>query len=154
MKEILAYLEGVNERIKNILSAIEMGIITETTKSRLTELKSERKDLTSQIAKEEMKKPFLNKDRIVHWLSSFKNGNIHDVHYQQVLIDTLVNAVYVYDNDDGGRKIVIVFNSSKQNTAIINSSDIDHPTLLYSAYPNLLIYKNYCFGIVIKTGSR
>lgn len=93
---------------------------------------------------------FLNKDRIIFWVSSFKNGDIDDVHYQQVLIDTLVNSVYVYDNDKGGRKIVVMFNLSKQNTAVIKGSDIERSTPLYGAYPNHLIYTKECFGIVLE----
>ena len=61
----------------------------------------------------------------------------------------LVNSVYAYDNDDGGRKIVIMFNLSKQNTAVIKGSDIERSAPLYSAYPNHLIYTKDCFGIVL-----
>lgn len=140
--------KDLDKRIKNLLKAIEAGVITESTKQRLDELESERKDLEQQIAKEELKKPFLSKDRIVYWLSSFKNGDIDDVHYQQVLIDTLVNSVYVYDNSDGGRKIVVMFNLSKQNTAVIRSSDIERSTPLDRAYPNSLIYTKECIGLI------
>lgn len=128
LESLKSSLSDVEKKIKNILKAIEAGIITDSTKQRLDELESERKDLEGQIAKEEVKKPFLNKDRIIFWLSSFKNGDIDDVHYQQILIDTLVNSAYIYDNDDGGRKIVIMFNLSKQNTAVIKGSDIERST--------------------------
>ena len=50
-----------------------------------------------------MKKPLLTKERIVYWLTSFKSGNIEDIEYQRRVIDTLVNSVFVYDSDDGGR---------------------------------------------------
>lgn len=150
LESLKSSLSDVEKKIKNILKAIEAGIITDSTKQRLDELESERKDLEGQIAKEEIKKPFLNKDRIIFWLSSFKNGDIDDVHYQQILIDTLVNSVYVYDNDNGGRKIVVMFNLSKQNTAVIKGSDIEQSAPLYGAYPNYLIYTKECFGIVLE----
>lgn len=118
-------LKETNKKIKNIMSAIEQGIITPTTKERLEELEQERRDIEGQIAREEMKKPLLTKERIMYWLYSFKSGDIEDVEYQQRIIDTLVNSVYVYDDGNHGRKIVLTFNISGNNTITITSSDIE-----------------------------
>lgn len=118
-------LKETNKRIKNLMSAIEQGIITPTTKERLEELEEERRDLEGQIAREEMKKPLLTKERIMYWLESFKRGDIEDVEYQRRIIDTLVNSVYVYDDGDKGRKLVLTFNISGNNTLTISSSDIE-----------------------------
>ena len=118
-------LRDTNKKIKNLMSAIEQGIITSTTKERLEELEQERLNIECQIAREEMKKPLLSKERIVYWLTSFKSGDINDVEYQQRIIDTLVNAVFVYDNGDKGRKIVLTFNISGSNTLTIECSDIE-----------------------------
>lgn len=118
-------LKETNKRIKNLMSAIEQGIITPTTKERLEELEEERRDLEGQIAREEMKKPLLTKERIMYWLESFKRGDIEDVEYQRRIIDTLVNSVYVYDDGDKGRRLVLTFNISGNNTLTISSSDIE-----------------------------
>ena len=118
-------LRETNKKLKNLMNAIEQGIITPTTKDRLEELEQERLDLEGQIAREEMKKPLLSKERIMYWLVSFKSGDINDVEYQQRIIDTLVNSIFVYDNDDGGRRIVLTFNVSGNNTLTITSSDIE-----------------------------
>ena len=107
------------------MAAIEQGIITSTTKERLEELEQERLNIEGQIAREEMKKPLLSKERIVYWLTSFKSGDIKDVEYQRRIIDTLVNSVFVYDNGDKGRRIVLTFNVSGNNTLTIESSDIE-----------------------------
>lgn len=48
-------LQRVNTAISNIMSAIEKGIITETTKSRLEELELQRKDLSEKLIIEESK---------------------------------------------------------------------------------------------------
>ena len=48
-------LQRVNTAISNIMSAIEKGIITETTKSRLEELETQRKDLSEKLIIEESK---------------------------------------------------------------------------------------------------
>ena len=130
-------LKETNKRIKNLMSAIEQGIITPTTKERLEELEEERRDLEGQIAREEMKKPLLTKERIMYWLESFKRGDIEDVEYQRRIIDTLVNSVYVYDDGDKGRKLVLTFNISGNNTLTISSSDIERTAPPNKKNPNL-----------------
>lgn len=72
-----------------------------------------------------MKKPLLNESRIRYWLTSFKSGNVDVKNYQRRVIDTLVNSVYVYDDEDGGKRIVLTFNLSGNNTATLTSSDIE-----------------------------
>lgn len=58
-------LQRVNSAISNIMSAIEKGIITETTKSRLEELETQRKDLNEKLIIEESKVSYeLTKDDI------------------------------------------------------------------------------------------
>ncbi len=119
-----AELKDVQKKIKNLVSAIEQGIITSATKDRLDELEQEKSNIEGLIAREEMKKPLLNENRIKYWLSSFKSGNVNDEDYQRRVIDTLVNSVYVYDDEDGGKRIMLTFNLSGNNTATLTSSDI------------------------------
>lgn len=125
------YLDGLNadlkeiqKKIKNLVTAIEQGIITPTTKERLDELEQEKTNVEGLIAREELKKPLLNESRIRYWLTSFKSGDVINKDYQRRIIDTLVNSVYVYDEDDGGKKLVFTFNLSGNNTATLSSSDI------------------------------
>jgi DNA invertase Pin-like site-specific DNA recombinase len=119
-----AQLKEVKKKLKNLMTAIEQGMITSTTKERLEELELEKNDIETQIAREEIKKPLLTKERIMYWLVSFKSGDINDVDYRRRVIDTLVNSVYVYDDGEKGRRIVFTFNISGQNTATISCSDI------------------------------
>ena len=142
-------LKETNKRIKNLMSAIEQGIITPTTKERLEELEEERRDLEGQIAREEIKKPLLTKERIMYWLESFKRGDIEDVEYQRRIIDTLVNSVYVYDDGDKGRKLVLTFNISGNNTLTISSSDIERTAPPNSANPNSFFFVKHCVGFVL-----
>ena len=141
-------LKETNKKIKNLMSAIEQGIITPTTKERLEELEENRRELEGQIAHEEMKKPLLSKERIMFWLVSFKSGDIRDIEYQQRVIDTLVNSVYLYDEGDKGRKLVLTFNVSGSNTLTIQCSDIEGSTPPNSANPNTLFFVKHCFGFV------
>lgn len=147
-------LKECNKRIKNLLSAVEQGLVTPATKDRLEELEQERRDIEGQIAREEMKKPLLTKERIVYWLTSFKSGNIRDIEYQRRVIDTLVNSVFVYDDGDKGRKIVLTFNISGSNTLVITSSDIEGLTPPNSTYTNTvtLYFLAPVFVLVAKIG--
>ena len=142
-------LKEVKKKIKNLMTAIEQGIITSTTKERLEELESEKNHIEGQIVKEEMKKPLLTKERIMFWLLSFKSGDVNDLEYQRRVVDTLVNSVYVYDDGDKGRRIVFTFNISGQNTATISCSDIACSAPPNSANPNTLFIVKHCFGFVL-----
>lgn len=144
-------LKETNKKIKNLMSAIEQGIITDTTKDRLEELEDERTELEVQIAREEMKKPSLTKEHIIYWLESFRKGNIDDIEYQRRIIDTLVNSVFIYDRGIKGRKIVITFNTSAHNTDTLECSDIECMTPLNSANPNPVFFVRHCFGFVLLT---
>ena len=131
-------LKDVQKRIKNLLDLMEQGIFTDSTKERLLELESRKKDLETQIARENAKKPILSKERIIHWLSSFKSGDMEDIEYRRRVIDTLVNSIYIYDLNDGkGRRIVFTFNISGQNTSTLTVSDIACFAPPYMRNPNL-----------------
>ena len=142
-------LKETNKRIKNLMSAIEQGIITPTTKERLEELKEERRDLEGADCPGENEKPLLTKERIMYWLESFKRSDIEDVEYQRRIIDTLVNSVYVYDDGDKGRKLVLTFNISGNNTLTISSSDIERTAPPNSANPNSFFFVKHCVGFVL-----
>lgn len=144
-------LKDVQKRIKNLLDLMEQGIFTDSTKERLLELESRKKDLERNIARENAKKPRLSKERIIHWLTSFKRGNIDDEEYRRRVIDTLVNSIYIYDSDGGnGRRIVFTFNISGENTSTLNVSDIECFGVPNSANPNPFFYVKHCFGFVIE----
>jgi vacuolar-type H+-ATPase subunit I/STV1 len=149
LEGLKAQLKETQSKINNLIKAIEMGIITETTKERLEGLEAERKDIEANIAREEIKKPLLSKERIAYWLYSFKNGDITNPDYQRRLVDTLLNSVYVYDNPDGTYKLLMTFNISGQNTATITSSDIACSAPLEGANPNTLFFIKHTFGFVL-----
>ena len=52
-----------------------------------------------------MQKPMLTKEQVILWISRFKNGNVNDMAFRQRLIDTFVNAIYLYDD-----RIVLTYN--------------------------------------------
>lgn len=124
-------LAEIQVSIKNIMTAIEKGIITESTKTRLTELEDEKRNVEIEIAKESIARRIISREQIIYWISSFKDGDITSEKYRQQLIDTFVHAVFVYDD-----KIVITYNySGENNTATISDLDLSSPPKGY--YTNL-----------------
>ena len=91
-------LADTEKGIENMLNAIQMGIFTPSTKQRLEELEQRRKDLTLQIAKEEMAQPTLTRDQILFWLYRFRELNPEKIEHRRRLINSFVNAVYLYDD--------------------------------------------------------
>lgn len=125
-------LQSVETALANVMRAIEMGVINSTTQNRMQELERIRDDLSEKIAREADAKPMLTRGEIVYWLESFRTGDPSDPAYRRRVIDTLVAKVVVYDEDDGGRKLVILYNMTKNNTSTVSLSDIEEITRLKS----------------------
>ncbi len=124
IESLQSELNGVQTAIRNLLHLVEQGINTDDVSDRLLDLNSQKSDLQKRLVKEEKKKPRLTKDKVAFWLTNFiSNGDINDVDYMQKIIDTLVNKVFVFDNDDGGKKIIIVYNTSNNLKSTITLSD-------------------------------
>ena len=108
-------LAGTEHGIKNIMSAIEQGIITETTKSRLVELESERATIKANIAAARADIVTVSRDDIISGLEMFRDGDVHDKKYQARLFDTFLVAVYAYDDN---LRLVFSFSGNKNTIQI------------------------------------
>lgn len=112
-----AELADVCKAINNIMAAIEQGIITPTTKNRLTELEEKKNELEIYICANTCKLPTYTKEQILFWLESFRHGDEGDKEYQRNLIKAFVKAVYLFDD-----KIRIVFSNDENNPVEHNLS--------------------------------
>ena len=100
------FLEGLqNEKsnterkLRNVIQAIEEGIRTETTHSRLLELEKQVKDLTSAIKVEENKRQMTeDKYSIQAFFEKYKNPDFSDEEIRDFILDYLVDEIYVYDD--------------------------------------------------------
>lgn len=99
--------------IQNMLNAIQQGVLTESTKQRLEELEETKRGIQTSILEEELQNPVPSREHILYWLYKFRNTDTGDPEQRKRLIDSFVNAVYVYDDGmlltfnykDGARKI-------------------------------------------------
>ncbi len=112
-------LKECEASIRNVMKAIQQGIITETTKECLEELEKQRETLKTSILQLQMERPKYSKEQIVQWISRFQNGNIDDLEYQKEIIDIFINSVYVYDD-----KILITYNF-KDGTQTLTLQEIE-----------------------------
>ena len=112
-------LADVEKGIGNMLNAIQMGILTVSTKERLESLEMQREELKLSIMTEELQKPKLTKAQIIAWIEQFRYGDKESVEYQKRVIDSFVNAVYVFDD-----KLVLTYNF-KGGTQTIGLEDIE-----------------------------
>lgn len=145
-----AELSQVGSGIRNLLRAIEMGILDDDTRARMEELQQRKAELMAQIAREEIRKPVLTADQIAFWLSRFKTGDVDSPAYRAQVIDTLVNTVIINDSPDGGREYIITCNLSEKNSFKISVSDIDANGVPLREYPNtVLLISRLCFGLIL-----
>ncbi|MBR4419067.1 MAG: recombinase family protein [Clostridia bacterium] len=115
-------LHRVNTAIANIMTAIEKGIYTETTKSRLEELEKQRKELSEKLVIEESKVSYeLTKSDIQNF---FK---VTMKEYPDKAIDLFLKFVKVYQD-----KIEIGLNYS------INPNDTDYQPIKTYAFTETL----------------
>ena len=98
-------LKSVQKEIDNIMSAIKAGIITKSTKNTLIKLEEQQETIEAAITKEQISHPLLSREQIEFWLMLFAGSDINDDSSKQLLIDTFVNSVYVYDD-----KLVVFWN--------------------------------------------
>lgn len=112
-------LADTERGIENMLNAIQQGILTSSTKERLETLERQKESLQTAIAQAELQKPKYTKEQIVSWINQFKYGDADSIEYQKHIIDTFVNAIYLFDD-----KIVITYNF-KGGTETITMKDIE-----------------------------
>ena len=112
-------LADTERGIENMLNAIQMGVLTPSTKERLEALEKQKADLELSILQTELQKPKYTKEQIVRWISQFKYGSANSLEYKKRIIDTFVNAVFLFDD-----RLVITYNF-KGGTETITLKDIE-----------------------------
>lgn len=111
-------LSKVEKKIKNIISAIEQGIITDSTKERLQELECKKKDIGIEIAKEQIAKPKYTREQYQSFFEKSKVADLSDQRQRKALINYFVNAVVLYDDD------AIFYLNYKENAIKLSLSKI------------------------------
>ena len=152
-------MREVENGIENMLNAIQAGVLTNSTKSRLEKLEAQQKELEVRIAEEKIARPRLSENQVRFWLTRFRKLDPNVKSHRETLINTFVNAVYLYDE-----KVLITFNY-KDGTKTITFDEIAAKDALEGngsdlgcfAPPRTPVsngYRSFCFICLEKGAAR
>ena len=143
-------LKETEKVIGNIMTAIEQGIITATTKERLMEAEERKNNLLASIAREEIQKPKITKEHIEFYLTDMKNKINNSTDRTELIISTFVNAVYLYDD-----KLIMTFNFMEgEDLKKLELSDLEKFGFDDVRFTITILSELLMFGIMIKLRSK
>lgn len=118
-------LVAVQQAISNLMKAIEAGIITPTTRTRLLDLEEQQAKLSAKINTAKAERVEIDRDDLIAGLQLFRTGDIKNKKFLAKLFNTFLLAVYLYD--DNRLKIVFSFTGNHNNIEIPLELDNDCP---------------------------
>ena len=114
-------LADIKKSIANIVAAIEAGVFSLATQTRLSELEADQRTVSAQISYlQEESQDVLTREEIVATMELFKDGDIANEAFREALIDTFLVAAYVYDDH-----VKIVFNLGGKSEDTVLPFDIE-----------------------------
>ena len=123
-------LSDTEKGIENMLNAIQMGIINDSTKRRLDELEAAKQKLELSIIREEIRKPVFSRDQIRFFITQFRSLDISTLEGRRRLIDGFVNSIVVYDDH------ILVTINYKDKAKRISFKEIESSDLSSLGGPN------------------
>ena len=115
--EIEEEIRKTEEKINNLVKAMETGPILEPVKKRIEELTEIKKN------------PVLSREEIMFGLCKFRNLDITTQKGKQILIDGFVNSIYLYDD------YFIITCNYKDGTNKVLFEDIENSDLISNGSP-------------------
>lgn len=109
--------------IRNLMTAIERGVISETMTDRLRELEAEKKHLDRQILTLRSRQVTVSREEILDWLDGLRRGDPFDKAYQKQLFDLLLIAAYVFD--DGRVRVVFTVGEGEKSVDLPAFDDLE-----------------------------
>ena len=128
LRALQKQLSETKTHIKNLMAAIEQGVITKTTKKRLSELEAAQEQLEYDIEECSVRQPKLDENGIRYLLSQFQRETNEPLdEYKENLIECFVNSVRLYDD-----RIAVFYNLTNEKNELESSfleflSDPENP---------------------------
>ena len=107
-------LEAVHDSIDNILKAIEMGVCTRSTKTRLEELEDEEERIKGDICREQLESRLVTEDQIWYIFDKFRNMDLSMPNQRQRLFDSFLQSIVLFDD-----RLIISFNYRSQPVTVM-----------------------------------
>jgi len=118
LKRLQRLLKENSKQKANLLESLKVGKASVTAANyvfgEIDRLEKEAAELEKQTTIEEDRHYGLDEVDIMYFLSHLKNGNPDDLEYRKLLVNAMVNSIYVYADDNGGHKLTVIFNVSNQ----------------------------------------
>lgn len=116
-------LSETEKSIKNLVSAIEQGIFSKTTQSRLSELEATKEKLEFEIETYMIQQPTLTEKHIAFMLSQFQRETSEPLEeYNRTIMECFVNSVHLFND-----KIIITYNLTDEKKTELFRSVLDLP---------------------------
>ena len=112
-------LKANAKAINGIMTAIEQGIITSTTKERLLDLEAQKSDLENKLAVEQAKqiKPLKYED-VKNYIMYFAHKKYEKGEEKNEFFNSFINRVILFDD-----KVIIIYNTNKTETRELKISE-------------------------------
>lgn len=92
-------LEQTEKGIRNMIRAIEQGIITESTRDRLQQLEQQRKDLTETIEVETVKTKITEDEHsIAAYFAQYMHADLENPATRDTILSYFIDKIFVYDD--------------------------------------------------------
>lgn len=98
LAQLEARLKQNEAALKNAMSVIDSGFVSESLKSHIVELEAERVSLEAGIAREKMEAPEIERDAVVWFLERFRAVDQSDVGWRIFIVETFLQAAYLFDD--------------------------------------------------------
>lgn len=117
LRALQKQLSETKTHIKNLMAAIEQGIVTKTTKKRLSELEAAQEQIEYDMEECSLKQPELAEQDIRFLLSQFKRETHEPLEeYSEKIIKTFVNSVRLFDDH-----LVVAYNLVNEKNELESS---------------------------------
>lgn len=150
LRSLKAQLADVERSLSNLMKAIEAGIFSASTQTRLTELETQHRDLTRLVAAASAEEEeALTREEIIATLKMFQHGDVTSKDYQEALIDTFLVRAYLFD---GHMKVIFNLGTTQKTVSIpFNIDDILSPetSTTPSSLHQLLLYEQFGTSVIM-----
>ena len=105
-------IKQIDTAIRNTMSVIDSGLITESLKTHLLELEAEKTALADALAKKRLDTIELDRETVIWFLERFRTADQRDPSWRIYIVETFLQAVYLYDD---GRLLLRLNYGGKNN---------------------------------------
>lgn len=122
IKSLQKSIKNCKKEIENLLTSLKQAnndSIRNLILSEIDNIQLRQKELETQLLFEEANNMPISATQIRFYLTELKKGNVKDIEYRRLLIDTFIHKMYLYDD-----KMIITFTTQKEISVNFPSSDI------------------------------